>query len=126
MNLEIYPVTGASALAWLRGEIPDAGLIPGREVIYWKRLLDIREYPAGISAAVDLFNAGAMGMIIRSCSPIVSRKLLKHGCVPIVEEIVENDQGRVPGTRFIVPPAVLLAWVEKVSVRTADFSESPL
>ena len=120
MDLEIYPVTGASALAWLRGEIPDAGLIPGREVIYWKRLLDIRQYPAGISAAVEMFEAGARGMIIRSCNPIVSRNLVKRGCVPIVQEIVENDQGVVPGTRFIVPPDVLLAWVEKVSVRTAD------
>lgn len=115
MTLEIYSVTGGSALAWLRGEIKDAGLIPGSEVIYWKRLLSIRDYAAGIASAVDLYRAGARGMIVRACHPAVARKLKKHGAVAIVEEVVTNDQGTTPATRFIVPPAVLCAWVQKVS-----------
>ena len=115
---DLYAVTFESAVRWLRGEIMDAGLVPGHEVIYWKNLSRIRDYPAGLLRCRELFAAGARGMIVRTHSPIVSRKLTREGLVATLTEVIAPEGVPYQSTRYIAPPAALIAWVQKVRVKS--------
>ena len=57
-NYDLRPVTLASALAWLRGEIHDTQMPPGGDVVFWNEILNRDGYRESLPLIAALAGTG--------------------------------------------------------------------
>jgi hypothetical protein len=115
MSAEIKLVTAASALQWLRGEIDDAGLVAGEEVVFWAELPRRADYREALKIIKAFRAAGLKSMVARACHPSVTHKLAREGALKLLTEPRFFGGREIIAARFWVSPDVFRAWTNKFS-----------
>lgn len=112
-DFELWKVSAASALRWIKGEVFDDGLDQSRpEVLYLHTLGNIASYPACLEEIQRLQRRHHFTMAIaHSVSPVMNRHYLKLGCVAALKEGVIWRGQQYEAIRFLIPSRVWLHWI---------------
>ena len=120
-DLDIAPVTLASALAWLRGDfsvgdrIADSPLDTSRpEVIFGNVLGNRSSYRAAVAIVTDLAARGCCGLVVHACGDVMPRRWQRQGAVVALRETIVWRGVTLPAARMIVPPDAFNQWLKKV------------
>lgn len=117
-DFDIGGVTFQSAKDWIEGKVwaRHVSDLDGSkpEVIFLNELGNRASYRNAMLATVALWDAGCRGAIAHATSPIMQARYKRQGGIVAITETAIWRGEEHTAQRIIIPPAAMLAWVNKV------------
>lgn len=114
-DFSIYPVSAASAVQWLQGNIGDADLERSpAQVVFLNELGNRASYRKCLAQILRLYDCGCQAGIAHSCSDLMTGHLIRLGGIPVYKEWIFWRGKSLSAVRIACQPNAFGPWVKKL------------